>query len=178
MLPMYFRVTRQFIHSNWLLFNMRYVFYRKTGLKPLYAYQMMFVSFYNNITGVTSSHPGHEFYFSVCCFVYHWFVWIVLNATFNNMSGISWGSLIQSPLKEQLKNNNKTVVKNKRPHINILYTNLAIKGCDLLHSVLVLGIWIFFLDYAIQFYILFLKGRFTEEFLNIYVYPNEGVGVW
>ena len=85
--------------------------------------------------------------------------WIVLNATFNNMSGISWGSQIQSPLKEQLNNNNKTVVKNKRPHINILYTNLAIKGCDLLHSVLVLGIWIFFrsLDYAIQLYILFLE---------------------
>ena len=75
------------------------------------------------------------------------------------MSGISWGSQIQSQLKEQLKNNNKTVVKNKRPHINILYTNLAIKGCDLLHSVLVLGIWIFFrsLDYAIQLYILFLE---------------------
>ena len=41
---------------------MRYVFYRKTGLKPLYVYQMMFVSFYNNITGVTSgaltTHPS------------------------------------------------------------------------------------------------------------------------
>jgi hypothetical protein len=74
------------------------------------------------------------------------------------MSGISWWSQIQSPLKEQLKNNNKTVIKNKRPHVNILYT-LAIKGCDLLHSVLVLGIWNIFrsFDYAIQLYILFLE---------------------